>query len=69
MSQVTCATCAQRAAERSEREHGRVFSCSKHVNERLAHEESNGDTDRNRDHSTPNVNPIARCGDRPTVSL
>jgi hypothetical protein len=67
--QVTCATCAHKTAKRSEREHGRVLSRSKHVNERLAHEQPNGDTDCNCDHSTPNVNPIARCGDRPTASL
>ena len=69
-AQVTCAACAHRTAEsNSEREHGRVLSCAEHVHERLTHEKSNGDTDRNRYHSTPDVYPVARCGDRSTCSL
>ena len=58
-----------RESVQSEREHGRVLSCPEHVHERLAHEKSNGDTDRDRYHSTPDVYPVARCGDRPTSSL
>src|SRR5437588_3478831 len=58
-----------RECVQSEREHGRVLSCPEHVHERLTHEKSNGDTDRNRYHSTPDVYPVARCGDRPTSSL
>ena len=56
-------------AENSERKHGRILPGSKHVYERLAHEEPNGDTDSHSYHRTSNVDPIARRGDRPSVGL
>ena len=59
----------KRTAEGSEREHGRVLPSSKHVHECLAHEEPNSDTNGNGYHCTPNVDPIAGRGDRPSVGL
>jgi len=61
--------CANKMAERSKREHGRILPCSKHVHERLAHEKTNGDADGDLYHDTPGVNAVARCRDRPSASL
>jgi hypothetical protein len=60
---------AARLRRSSEREHRRVLPCTKHVHKRLTHEKSNRDTDRNRDHSTPDIDPVPGCCDRAPSSL
>jgi hypothetical protein len=59
----------RRSRRSSKREHGRVLPCSKHVHKRLTHEKSNRDTDRNRDHSTPDFDPVPGCCDRAPSGL
>ena len=56
-------------ATSSKREHGRVLPCSKHVHKCLTHEQPNSDTDCNRNHSTPDIDPVPGCCDRPPSSL
>jgi hypothetical protein len=60
---------AQRVAVESKREHGRVLPRSEHVHKCLTHEEANGNANRDSYHGTPNVNPVARRSDCPSISL
>ena len=68
---VLRAACRARTLSRrsSKREHGRVLPCSKHVHKRLTHEKTDRDTDCNRDHSTPDIDPVPGCCDRAPSSL
>ena len=56
-------------AESSKREHGRVLPCPKHIHKRLAHEEPDGDADRDRYHGTPDINPVPGCSYRSPTRL
>ena len=46
-----------------EREDGRVLARAEHVHKRLAHEQSDGDTDGDRNHRASDVDAVALCGD------
>jgi hypothetical protein len=63
------AACRKSRSTSSKREHSRVLPCSKHIHKRLAHEKSNRNTDRDCDHSTPDIDPVPGCCDRTPSSL